>query len=280
MSSSNSNIGLSLVTLATGNAIANISTTVGYAYDGSTSKLFISPNCSYSEITTASGANNAYTLPFNPIVGQTYTVKNDSTVAINIYPGTSISQFQVDQALLTAGASYQIPTGGSVTFECIQNNNALNTQSGTNAFNNPYNVYHIIQSSLPNPQIVSVVAGSYTANAYTVTAGQSGTTFLLGAPGANSVINLPAVTNCAGVNYKFIATATLANTVAITAQTNCMCGSLLNGPNTGVTAVYKTGAGATATMTATALKSDFVQVSSDGTNWYCFGVSQANAGLS
>ncbi len=69
MSQSNCNIGVNLATLQTGNNTqANVN---------SPATFFIAPNAFYTQVTTCTAAQNSLTLPINPILGQTYTIRND-----------------------------------------------------------------------------------------------------------------------------------------------------------------------------------------------------------
>jgi hypothetical protein len=270
MSSSNSNVGISLTALGTGTAMANISTTAGNYYDGSTAKLFIAPNCEYTQISTSSGTNNAITLPFDPIVGQTYTIRNDGTSAVLVYPGTSTSSIQSTGASLGAGNALTLPCGDTVQLTCISSNGTLNSASGTNAFNNPANVFHISNQIAP---ISACFAIAYTANAYTVSSASSGSVILFPSAGAATIITLPAVAN--GLNYRFISNAGSTHTIAFTSASGNVIYGIGLSPSNATTFHAYAGSGSV-TSSAGILQGDSLQFTSDGTNWYVFAYTMAN----
>jgi len=107
----------------------------------------------------------------------------------------------------------------------------------------------------------------------TLTVANSGETFFLDAIG--EAITLPAVADCAGVQYKFICDTTAVTTdwtiVAATAviQGQCMvAGAVVAASNeTTITLVV-----------AKFLPGDYITLESDGTNWYVAGQVVTSAG--
>jgi hypothetical protein len=276
MSSSNSNVGLNLTTLATGTAIANISTNAGASnLDGTTNKMFIGQNCSYSEIATATTTNNAYTLPNNPIVGQTYTIRNDSSTIVYIFPGTTTSSIVSSSGSLGLGNAIGIPPYETTTLTCVSSNGALNTASGTNPFNNPANVYHVSAQPVPTAPIFPIV---FTANAYTVPPGANGSIFTIPAPGANNVtITLPTPTS--GMTLKFLLSGSISNTQTLQFQSpsaNVVSGVGLSPANATAFHAYSGATNVTLTGVAGSTAGDSAQFWSDGNFWYVFAYTKAN----
>ncbi len=272
---SNSNLGINLVTLATSTTIANISTNAGATYlDGTTNLKFIAPNCGYSQISTLASNNNAYTLPFNPIVGQTYTIRNDGSYILSIFPGTSSSQILVSGSLLPAGSCGYVGSGDSITLLCVSNNGALNTQSGANPFNNPASVFDVITETLKTSPIIFVPAsgGAIVLGSY-----ESSTTVIIPTLTANGTCNLTTLLS-PGIRFKFICSGTLGNTFTITA-TNLINGVIANTGNANVLTAIAKAQNITVQFTATAHTGDWVELICDGTNWYVSGLSTVIAGL-
>ena len=100
----------------------------------------------------------------------------------------------------------------------------------------------------------------------TLTAADSGKTYILDAVG--EVITLPSVTD--GLKYKFVLNATTATTNwTIVSATNVIQGSALVAGAVVAAANENT----ISVVAAKGIAGDFVEISSDGTNWYAFGVA-------
>jgi hypothetical protein len=279
---SSSNVGLNLTTLATGTAIANISTNAGATnLDGTTNKMFIGQNCSYTQIATSTATNNAMTLPNDPVLGQTYTVRNDGAYIVNLFPGTTTSQFQYSGGLTTAGNAIQIGSGDAITVLCSSSNGAFNTNAGANPFNNPANIYQIVNESAKTSGIINVPAGG---GALTLTASQSGSTIIIPILTAVGTCNLTTLLQ-PGLKFKFICAPTSAsNAIAFTftiTATGLINGVIANNATASanaLTAIAKA-FNNTVQFTATAHAGDWVELVCDGTNWYVSGLSTVTAGL-
>lgn len=110
--------------------------------------------------------------------------------------------------------------------------------------------------------------------ASTISAQDSGKIFIIPVLTGNRIISLPAVQ--AGLRYRFIAGGILAATATLTPTVNgLMNGTLLMNTAGNVSAanVAKT-AGNTVVMNAVCAVGDWVDLVSDGTNWYCSGASK------
>jgi hypothetical protein len=132
----------------------------------------------------------------------------------------------------------------------------------------------LIQSNV----VITLAAPS--AVALTVSAADSGKTIMIPAATAAGTINLPVAT--AGLSYRFIMTATAAAIITLLPAGGTISGILLVNNGGGppqVGGVISKAAAANIHFTATAIVGDWVQLSSDGTNWYCFGASNVAAGL-
>lgn len=104
----------------------------------------------------------------------------------------------------------------------------------------------------------------------------SGKILLLpGTLGAGQVINLPGPGN--SYCYKFLVLSTMANACAITATGGAVInGACTTNKATANTVVSFTNAGSVS-FTAAAVKGDWLEIFSDGTGWYCNGLSGAAA---
>lgn len=123
--------------------------------------------------------------------------------------------------------------------------------------------------------VITLLAPSATAQ--TMSVADSGKIIVIPAATANGVVNLPAV--APGLCYKFIMAATAAFTVTLTPTANGLVnGSVLNN-NAAAGEVVSKNAANTTNFTATAVAGDWIEVVSDGTNWYVFGQSRVAAGL-
>ena len=105
----------------------------------------------------------------------------------------------------------------------------------------------------------------------TLTAGDSGKTFLLDSPG--EVITLPAVSD--GVNYRFVC-----DTAVITTDWTIINGAdVMYGSAEVAGAIVACAAKDVITLVATKfLPGDWVALESDGTNWYVSGSTVTTAG--
>ncbi len=270
----NTNIGINLTTLATGTTAAKISTTSGATQsDGTTSQMFISSSCYYSQITTATVSNNAYTLPVYPIIGQTYTIRNDGASPVSIFPGSSTSIITTDGGALSAGTSQPIGTGNAASFLAISTNGALNTATGASVYNNPLVNWQVSAEDSNDPSIVQILTGE---TARTLTTAQSGTTFIVPAMGAACAITLPSNASGLGVTYTFRMNGTAGNALTFTAATATTIKGVY-GLSGGI--VIKTAA-TTCVITATAVAGDVLTIVGDGTNWYVTGIGSAAASFS
>jgi hypothetical protein len=110
-----------------------------------------------------------------------------------------------------------------------------------------------------------------------------GTIYSLGAPGAAVVINLPAPSVCPGGFLKFVLRVQNAagHTISITSPVaGTMKGVGLHTPAGVISAATAADAKATVRFAEQDFPGDFVELTSDGTNWNCFGMSQKAVGLS
>jgi len=266
----NVNLGINLTTLGTGTAIPNITTSA--AGNPPTSPLmWISPTTTYSQITTSTATNYAYTLPLNPVIGQVYTIRNDSADSVWVFPPTTTSSISGPNGPVTGVA--EVLVNGSASFMAVSNNGAANTATLTNPYNNPAIVYHQIGGT---PSSLSAYVIAPTSGTVTLTALQSGDTYFVNPSAGAVVFNLPAVGVSAGVSYKIVSSmSTPANTITVTATTAVING-VLNGANTIQLCAAKTNVifGATA---ANCKIGDTLSLISDGTYWYVNGYAQVSA---
>lgn len=263
--------------VGTGTTIANISTIAGATQnDGTTQGSFMSGSYAYTQIGVATSTNYAYTLPINPSVGQVYTIRNDGVFTVQLFPSTTTSTINTAGGASGAGLAIPIPpNGGVVSLICNGSNGALNSATGANPYNNPAISWNLLTS---NGNVdAPVFSTATTSTSLTLTKAQSGSTVLLAIFAANCIINLPAVTGCAGVNYKFIQTGVATHTCTITPTTSVLYGGLINslGVAAGDAAIVLKSAGASFVFTAAAVIGDYATVQSDGVNWYVNGLSNA-----
>jgi hypothetical protein len=244
-----SNIGISLNALATGTTAPNVSSNLN---------LFISGNCFYSQITVAGTGNSAISLPLNPQLGSLYTIRNDSGCVVQVFAPTTTSTLNMIGGALAGPC---LLAGGSVSFIAVSNNGNANTNTGANPYNNPAIVYHEVASTNVGPNQVVAMG---TAASVNLNVAQSGTTFLMN-PTQAQTVNLPIVAACTGVSYKFISTtANPGFNYTITPQTSVLSG-LICGASTFVACQGKA---TIATVSANILIGDFIELFSDGVNWY------------
>lgn len=233
--------------------------------------------CSYAQISVSTTTNNSLSLPVNPILGQNYTIRNDGSSLATIFPGSSSSSIigSGGTAVGTIGVSIA-EFGNSATFVAISNTNALNTALTSSALNNPAVVWHVTGENIVEAEIVFVLPVT-TPQAATIA--QSSSVFIIPALSNNIVFNLPVIAGSAGTNYKFVASATLGFTLAVTAQSAVINGVVDVGAAGAATQVTKANA-TTITFAATALTGDYLNIVSDGAKWYISGNSSAAAGFS
>jgi hypothetical protein len=127
--------------------------------------------------------------------------------------------------------------------------------------------------SITNDELRQVLETQVISSAITLSAADSGKLFSLNAA-AGAQITLPAVASSAGLNFRFTVQALFATTAwTIKAATNVIHGGVI------VNSVNVLGADEnTITFSASAdTVGDFVQLNSDGVNWYVSGVG-ATAG--
>jgi hypothetical protein len=114
------------------------------------------------------------------------------------------------------------------------------------------------------------------ANAITLTEMASGKTHVIPAQVNAGTLNLPAP--LPGLCEKFVMNAVAAFVITVTPASGTIYGTFVN--NTAGAAVIVSKAGsATFAFTATAAIGDWAEITSDGTNWYCFGGSRVTGGL-
>lgn len=125
---------------------------------------------------------------------------------------------------------------------------------------------------------VAVGASRFTAittaaTAYTITAAQNGTTFLLS--GTGGTINLPSVTDNSGLEYTFIINGAFSTDYVITAQT-----AVLNGTIMEAGVVQLVAADTTITIEdGVEVIGDYINVICDGTSWFVKGSTSTAASV-
>lgn len=113
--------------------------------------------------------------------------------------------------------------------------------------------------------------------ATTLTVADSGKKILLDGSAAN-VVTLPAVAK--GLEYKVILTATgAAPTIVTNGSDNIIVGTTYSSGDDAVTAVQSDADADTITFVNGAVPGDYCDLICDGTNWYAFGFSGADAKL-
>lgn len=257
-------------TAGTGIVIAKNSTnSTSLLADGSTAGDFIAPNCQYSQIATSTITNYAYTLPYNPIVGQIYTIRNDGATTVSLFPGTTNSTINAIGGSAGAGNPVYIGgNGGVISLICDSNNGAVNTAVGA-AYNNPLSVFHEIATALiTGSDIVSIAQP--TAAQLALTPNQSGTVYSLGTNTSANTYTLPAVAVSAGVNYTFVRNVNASGfAITIHAASAVVYGNIIGNVATTVANNVILTAQTNIIFTATTgLIGDRVYIFSDGVNWY------------
>lgn len=118
---------------------------------------------------------------------------------------------------------------------------------------------------------------SMTGAGQTLYSADSGKTVLIPAATANGNLTLPALE--AGLYFKLIMTATAGFIITVQSPTiNVVFGNLIVNNAGAITSVIKSAA-TSFNITATAVSSDFVEITCDGTNYNIFGMSRVAAGL-
>lgn len=269
MSQSNTNIGLSLTTVAAGTSAPIQTNTLG----------FISPTCFYTQITVATNTNNSLALPINPIVGQIYTIRNESVVVVFIFPGSTTSTINYGGVTNQYG-SVPIAPYSVISFIAISNNNALNTAATTLSPNNPLINWHTF-SALPSAITDIAVPTTTTTMSLAATAGSnielnSLNQYIIPAMAGAIAVTLPANAVCDGEIFLFKMSATTGFAITFTAATATTIKGVYiqSGGSTIKTAAT------TAVISATSVAGDTFSIQCDGTYWYVNGVSSAAAAFS
>jgi hypothetical protein len=210
---------------------------------------------SYVEVSGSTSSANSVNLPVAPYLGEQYTIRNDSSLPINIFPGTSSCTINA----LSGGSSMSLPAGGVVCLLPATTSSSGATQwysmsppSGSNNSSQVISGATSLVSSSPSINIISQVGGNY-------------------------VVNLPAVSS--GLKYDFIigagAGVTGSSNVTIHGATGIMFGDLLNESTASSTGANVTNylTKSNVSFTGSSNPGDKFTVVSDGVNWYGQGVS-------
>ncbi|MBI2640369.1 MAG: hypothetical protein HYW91_00580 [Candidatus Sungbacteria bacterium] len=128
--------------------------------------------------------------------------------------------------------------------------------------------------TLGGAALLNRIATSSPTTDTTLTAAQSGTTFFMGTAGLD--LTLPAIANTNGVWYRFV----VSTAVADTSQTVIAPTAILQGPiDVNSTMVLCTSETTITFAEGADVIGDWVEVRSDGTNWFVTGQAQATNGI-
>lgn len=269
---SNTCIGLSLATVNAGNAIPIQTNTAG----------FIGSNQFYTQIATCPTTSNNISLPTNPILGQTYTIRNDGASVCFLSAGSTTSTINGISSANGAEGTFMInANGGNCSFIAVSTNGAANTALTSAAPNNPLVVWHTITPPPQEQNAFTVLTGMTTASAGSAVSATnfelvSGCVYTVPAMGGACAVTLPAnAANC-NVSYTFRMVGTVGNAMTFTAATATTIKGVYN--LSGGTVIKA--AATTAVITATALAGDVFTITGDGTYWYVTGIGSAAASFS
>lgn len=240
-----------------GDMVLHVDTTSGV-----TNQLFVQSGATTG---TASGATTNTTGYAAGV--STVTLASAGTGTIIIGDVIKYGNDPDSEYVVTAGDA-DVSNGGTVSFTP-----ALVTAIGTVA--TP--IY--VQSNVLNLSPQSTGGGEVLTAAKTLVAGDSGKTFYLNLAGGFTV-TLPAP--LLGLNFEFIVKTapTTAYIIATSGGANIMCGGVNElEVDTGDDGPYDTDADVLNFVASVAVQGDFVQMRCDGTNWYFYGQTNADGGV-
>lgn len=118
-------------------------------------------------------------------------------------------------------------------------------------------------------------------SATTINAADSGKILLTPQTAGAVAVTYTLPTRVAGLYYRFInsAPAALSGSVNITAQAGTLFGSVITGPNNGISFLEVPGSTTIRFLTAVSVLSDFIDLTCDGTNWYVYANSRVSGGI-
>ena len=207
------------------------------------------------EAVGADGAFIAY------IGGDAGAISGGSAFTVRSLNSTSGSGFDYGLDLLTTTIDSYLPLSFGVADIRL-----LNGETISNATNGVIN--------MSGAAVLNRIATSSPTADATLTAAQSGTTFFMGTAGVD--LTLPAIAGTSGVWYRFVdSTAVVTTDMTVVAPAN-----LLQGPiDVTSTLVLCTSEDVILFEADADVIGDWVEVRSDGTNWFVTGQAQATGGI-
>lgn len=218
----------------------------------------IGPSTKFTQVSVC-GAGNGVMLPANPLLNQSTVVRNDGANSCSVWPANVLDQING----LGLGNPYALAAGTAARFFCT-----ANTAAACQWFSEAV--------SAPQPVALDPQIAIAAVTPVALTVAQTGSAVNVTQQAGVIVINLPAVATSAGVKYKFAVAVAAAGNTQITAATNVIRGTVTN-LSTGSTAINAVG---NITFAGNVCRAgDWIELWSDGTNWYARGQSAIAAGI-